>query len=62
MIRRITTEDEKPPYGGEHHAILTAYADRKISRKQAEAQLRDIGMTERWELELYLDNDQTGPE
>lgn len=58
----MNQSDYSPPYGGKHYAILTNYADGRISRKQAEAQLRDIGMTEQWELDLYLDNDQTGPE
>lgn len=40
-----------------HWDILFDLKDHKISYKQAEAQLRDMGMDE-WELRLYLDNDQ----
>jgi hypothetical protein len=40
-----------------HWPIMSAYKDRKLSRKQAEAQLRDLGC-ETWEILLFLDNDQ----
>ena len=41
-----------------HWDVLFALKEKKISYKQAEAQLRDMGMVE-WELRLYLDDDQT---
>lgn len=41
-----------------HWDILFALKEHKtISYKQAEAQLKDLGMEE-WELRLYLDDDQ----
>jgi hypothetical protein len=55
-VRRMSTkhfnlEERK------HWPVMEAYRDRKISRKQAEAQLRDLGC-ETWEVALYLDNNQ----
>lgn len=44
-----------------HWPIVTAYKDKKLSRKQAEAQLKDLGMVD-WEIRLYLDNDQEDDE
>lgn len=43
-----------------HWPIMQAYQDKKISRAQAEAQLRDLGC-ERWEIELFLDNNHAYP-
>lgn len=40
-----------------HWPIIESYKDRLLSRKQAEAQLRDLGC-ETWEVELYLDGDE----
>lgn len=40
-----------------HWPIIKAYKDKKLSRAQAEAQLKDLGCV-RWEIELYLDNNQ----
>lgn len=39
-----------------HWPIISAYQDGKLSIKQAEAQLSDLGMME-WEVRLYLDKD-----
>ena len=41
-----------------HWPIVQAYWDTKLSRAQAEAQLRDLGMIE-WEIALYLDDVDT---
>ena len=49
------------PTKRKHWPIINAYKEKRLSRKQAEAQLRDLGC-ETWEVELYLDNDHTGPE
>lgn len=40
-----------------HWPIVESYQDKKLSRAQAEAQLKDMGMVG-WEIALYLDNDQ----
>ena len=40
-----------------HWPIIDAYQNKKLSLKQAEAQLKDLGMVE-WEIRLYLDDDQ----
>lgn len=40
----------------DHWPVISAYEDGKLSIKQAEAQLRDLGMDE-WEVRLYLDKD-----
>ena len=45
------------PEQRKHWPIIDAYKDKRISHAQAEAQLRDLGCV-RWEIELYLDNDQ----
>lgn len=39
-----------------HWPVVDAYREKRISIRQAEAQLKDLGMAE-WELRLYLDND-----
>lgn len=41
--------------------IVNAYKEKKLSFKQSVAQLYDLGLAD-WEIALYLDNDQTGPE
>jgi hypothetical protein len=46
------------PEQRQHWPILENYQDKRISRKQAEAQLKDLGCVE-WEISLYLDNDQS---
>lgn len=38
-----------------------AYWDKKLSHKLATARLKELGFEE-WEINLYLDDDQTGPE
>ena len=45
------------PKKRKHWPIIDAYKDGRVSLKQTEAQLRDLGMEE-WELRLYLDDDQ----
>ena len=45
------------PTPRKHWPIIEAYKDKRLSLKQAEAQLKDLGM-EQWELRLYLDDDQ----
>ena len=40
-----------------HWPIIEAYENKKLSLKQAEAQLRDLGCEE-WEVRLYLDKDE----
>lgn len=47
------------PEQRKHWPIIEAYKTKKLSRPQAEAQLKDLGAV-RWEIELYLDNDQDG--
>jgi len=49
------------PEKRKHWPVIAAYKDKKISRPQAAAQLKDLGCVQ-WEIDLYLDNDQTGPE
>jgi hypothetical protein len=50
------------PEQRKHWPIIEAYKDKRISyRRQASAQLLDLGC-EQWEIDLYLDDDQTGPE
>lgn len=39
-----------------HWPIIESYQAKKLSLKQAEAQLRDLGCAE-WEIRLYLDKD-----
>jgi len=46
-----------PEKSRDHWPIIEAYKNKKLSYGQAEAQLKDIGMV-RWEIDLYLDNDQ----
>lgn len=46
------------PEKRKHWPIIKAYQEKKLSRAQAEAQLKDLGCV-RWEIELYLDNDQS---
>lgn len=41
--------------------IVDQYLDHKLSRALAGSLLLDLGFEE-WEVNLYLDNDQTGPE
>jgi hypothetical protein len=41
--------------------VVRAYLNKKISRKVAAARMRDLKF-DPWEVALYLDNDQTGPE
>jgi hypothetical protein len=41
--------------------IQWRYWDKKLSRKVAAALLKDLKY-EDWEINLFLDNDQTGPE
>jgi len=41
-----------------HWPIIQSYKDKKLSHAQAAAQLKDLGCVA-WEIELYLDNDQT---
>jgi len=45
----------------ERRRIYFEFEAKKISAKQAEAQFRDLGL-EQWEIDMYLYNDQTGPE
>lgn len=45
------------PEQRKHWPIMQAYREKKISYKQAAAQLKDLG-AEKWEIELYLDRDQ----
>lgn len=45
------------PEQRKHWPIMQAYQAKKLSRPQAEAQLRDLGCVG-WEIELYLDNNQ----
>ncbi len=40
-----------------HWPVIEAYQNKKLSFKQAEAQLRDLGMAS-WEVGLYLDHDE----
>lgn len=40
-----------------HWPVIQAYKDKKLSRAQAAAQLKDLGCVG-WEIDLYLDNDQ----
>jgi hypothetical protein len=40
-----------------HWPVITAFQEKKISRAQAAAQLKDLGCAG-WEIRLYLDNDQ----
>lgn len=42
-------------------AIVFAYLNKEIGRKLAAAMLIDLKYEE-WEINLYLDDDQTGPE
>lgn len=49
------------PEEQKHWPIIEAYKGKRLSRKQAEAQLRDLGC-ETWEVELYLDGDQDDDE
>lgn len=41
--------------------VVFAYLNKELSRKLAAARLTELGFEE-WEINLYLDNDQTGPE
>lgn len=41
--------------------VCIAYADKQISRKLAAARLTELKYEE-WEINLFLDDDQTGPE
>lgn len=41
--------------------IVTDYLEGRLSHKLASALLRELGY-EDWEVNLYLDNDDTGPE
>lgn len=41
--------------------IVFAYLNKEIGRKLAAALLQDLKYEE-WEINLYLDDDQTGPE
>jgi len=45
----------------ERRRIYFEFKNKEIGHKQAEAQFRDIGL-EQWEIDMYLYNDQTGPE
>lgn len=45
------------PEKRKHWPIIKAYQDKKLSRAQAAAQLKDLGCVG-WEIALYLDNDQ----
>lgn len=45
------------PENRKHWDILERYQEGKLSLKQTEAQLRDLGMAE-WEIRLYVDKDQ----
>lgn len=48
------------PAERKHWPIVHAFEDGKLSRAQAAAQLRDLGMVA-WEIELYLDEpDEAG--
>lgn len=49
------------PNKKKHWPVIQNYKAKKISHAQASAQLRDLGC-EQWEIDLYLDNDHTGPE
>jgi hypothetical protein len=49
------------PEQRKHWPIIEAYQDKRLSRKQAGAQLTDLGCEE-WEVELYLDDDDGGLE
>lgn len=41
--------------------VVFAYWEKRISRSVAEARLKELQF-EDWEIALYLDDDQTGPE
>lgn len=49
------------PEKRQHWPIIEAYKGKRISYKQAAAQLKDLGCAQ-WEIDLYLDNDQGEPE
>ena len=42
-------------------SIVFAYLNKELSRKLASAMLRDLKYEE-WQVNLFLDDDQTGPE
>jgi hypothetical protein len=55
----MESEMSKPHFDPEkrlHWPVIDDYQDKLISRKQAEAQLKDLGCDE-WEINLYLDKD-----
>lgn len=54
MARKPKTFD---PDARKHWDILERYEEGKLSLKQTEEQLRDLGMAE-WEVRLYVDKDQ----
>ena len=49
------------PSKRQHWPIIAAYQNGRLSHRQAAAQLRDLGCVD-WEIALYLDDDQDGPE
>lgn len=53
----MKTHTFDPSKTRKHWPIIEAYQGKKLSRSQAEAQLKDMGMVG-WEVALYLDNDQ----